>query len=78
MGAHENLDQLQASLSLLPQAINMPLLSRERFAEMVGLTAATVYSMADRGYLPTIRLGGRRVFINIEAIRAQCASKVLK
>lgn len=42
---------------------------------MVGLTAATVYSMADRGYLPVIRLGGRRVFVNIEALRLQCISK---
>jgi len=74
--AHGNLEQQQSAAVSLPQSINMPLLSRERFAEIVGLTAATVYSMADRGYLPTVHFG-RRVFVNLEALRAQCAAKAL-
>jgi hypothetical protein len=74
MGAIENLDQLhQASLA----AVQLPLLTRERFADLVGLTHATVFSMCDRGYLPTLHLGGRRVFVNMEALRAMCADKVL-
>lgn len=76
MGVLNNIDQLHGEIPALPPGINMPLLSRERFAEMVGVTAATVYSMADRGYLPTVHFG-RRVFVNLEALRAQCAAKAL-
>ena len=47
------------------------LLTREKFAEQVGLTAKTVYAMCDRGYLPVVRLG-RRVFINLVALRQVC------
>lgn len=78
MGAHENLEQLQASLSSLPPAINMPLLTREKFADLVGISHATCFSACDRGYIPVLRLGGRRVFVNLEAIRAQCLAKVPK
>jgi predicted DNA-binding transcriptional regulator AlpA len=51
-----------------------PVLTREAFAQQVGLTAPTVYSMCDRGYLPTVHFG-RRVFINVEVLRRQCAEK---
>lgn len=54
--------------------IQTPILSREAFAQQVGLTAPTVYSMCDRGYLPTVHFG-RRVFINVEVLRRQCADK---
>lgn len=81
MGANEkieNFGQLQTVTVSLPQSINMCLLTRERFADLVGLSHATVYSMCDRGYLPTLHLsGGRRVFVNMEALRAQCAAKAL-
>jgi predicted DNA-binding transcriptional regulator AlpA len=51
-----------------------PILTREAFAQQVGLTAPTVYSMCDRGYLPTVHLG-RRVFINLEVLRLHCSEK---
>lgn len=60
-----------------PQVPAVPILSRQRFAEVVGLTHATVASMCDRGYLPTVHFG-RRVFINLEALRCICVDKVLK
>lgn len=76
MAANDPLVQLHQStaLSSMP-ALSIPLVSREKFAELLGVTNATVYSMADRGYLPTIHLGGRRVFINLEALRLQCLAK---
>ncbi|OGQ51505.1 MAG: hypothetical protein A3J24_04930 [Deltaproteobacteria bacterium RIFCSPLOWO2_02_FULL_53_8] len=77
MGANdkfENLDQLQ--LAAVSAGL-LPCITRERWAELQNLSHATVYSMCDRGYLPTIHFG-RRVFINIEALRAQCAAKVFK
>lgn len=72
MGAIDDFAQVQAPATYVP--LSMPLLSRERFAEIVGLTAATVYSMCDRGYLPTVHFG-RRVFINMEILRQQCQER---
>lgn len=75
MGALDNIDQLHHAAASA-QAMHLPLLTRERFADLVGLSHPTVFSMCDRGYLPTLHLG-RRVFINLDALRAQCAAKVL-
>lgn len=67
--------QNQANVPSASLSVSVPVLSRDAFASLVGLTPATVYSMCDRGYLPTIHFG-RRVFVNIEALRSQCAAKV--
>jgi hypothetical protein len=56
------------------KAPGIPILTREAFAIAVGLTAPTVYSMCDRGYLPICHLG-RRVFVNVEAVRVAAAKK---
>ena len=50
------------------------LLTRERFAELVGLTHKTVFAMCDRGNLPTIHFV-RRVFSNMDSLRHQCIEK---
>lgn len=79
MGDISTLEQLQlaaASTAQLGMALQLPLLTCERFAELIGLSAPTVRSAVDRGYWPTIHVG-RRVFINLEALRAMCANKVL-
>lgn len=47
--------------------------TREKFADEVGVTHKTVYAMCDRGYLPTVRFG-RRVFINLVALKQICES----
>lgn len=74
MGDIPNSGQFATAASA-PLSVSLPLVTREKFAELCGLTAATVYSMADRGFLPVIRLGGRRVFVNMEALRIQCIAK---
>lgn len=74
MGASDNLAQIQTAAASAPLSVSVPVLSRDAFASLVGLTPATVYSMCDRGYLPTIHFG-RRVFVNLEALRSQCAAK---
>jgi hypothetical protein len=56
------------------KALAIPILTREAFATAVGLTAPTVYSMCDRGYLPIFHLG-RRVFVNVEALRLSALKK---
>jgi len=78
MGALDNFSQIQTSqaVSAAGQALTvaLPVISREAFASASGITTATVYSMCDRGYLPTVHFG-RRVFINLEVLRSQCAAK---
>lgn len=72
MGDTSQFEQMQlATIGL------QPCITRECWADLQNLSRATVYSMCDRGYLPTIHFG-RRVFINLEALRSACAAKVLK
>lgn len=44
------------------------ILTREKFWDCTGLSHATVKSMCDRGYLPTLHIG-RRVFVNLIAVQ---------
>ncbi len=74
MGAIDGGPQVDLSAVSLAQAINMPLLSRERFADLLGISHDTVRAACDRGLWPTIHVG-RRVFVNLEAVRAQCLAK---
>jgi hypothetical protein len=41
---------------------------------MLGLPVGVVIAQADRGYGPQLTIG-KRVFINVEAIRLQCAER---
>lgn len=57
----------------MSQILSHFLKTREKFADEVGITHKTVYAMCDRGYLPTVRFG-RRVFINLVALKQICES----
>jgi len=75
MGDFPQFVQVPGSVATgVPLSVSIPVMSRESFAAVVGLTPATVYSMCDRGFLPTVHYG-RRVFINLEVLRSQCAAK---
>lgn len=47
-----------------------PLMTREAFAQAVGLPVTVLVAQAERGYWPQITIG-KRVFINVEAVRAK-------
>ena len=47
-----------------------PLLTVERFAELIGLPIGVCQAQADRQLWPIVRVGKRR-FINVELIRKQ-------
>jgi len=47
-----------------------PLLTVERFAELIGLPLGVCQAQADRHLWPIVRVGKRR-FINVELIRKQ-------
>jgi hypothetical protein len=51
-----------------------PLMTREAFAHAVGLPLGVLIAQADRGYWPQISVG-KRVFINVEAVRIKAAEK---
>lgn len=47
-----------------------PLMTVERFAELVGLPVGVCQAQADRRLWPVIKIGKRR-FINVELLRKQ-------
>ena len=53
---------------------SVPLMTRQAFAQAVGLPIGVLTAQAVRGYWPQITIG-KRVFINIELLRSQCAAK---
>ena len=55
-----------------PPLSGIPLMTREAFAQAIGLPLNVLASQADKGYWPQIKVG-RRVFINVEAVRIRAA-----
>lgn len=55
-------------------ALSLPLLTRERYAELVGLEPGVVIAQCERGLLPTVRVG-KRTLVNVEALRIAAARK---
>ncbi len=62
-------DYVPPSLSLAP-----PLMTRDAFAHAIGLPLGVLIAQAERGYWPQISVG-KRVFINVEAVRIKAAEK---
>lgn len=60
----------QSSTSLL----SVPLMTREAFAQAIGLPLGVLTAQAERGYWPQITVG-KRVFINVEVIRLKAAER---
>jgi hypothetical protein len=65
---------LQEQVEAPSLSLASPLVTRERWAAMLGLPVGVVIAQADRGYWPQLTIG-KRVFINVEAIRLQCAER---
>ncbi|WP_394461701.1 hypothetical protein [Roseateles sp. BYS180W] len=66
-----SLEHFGVSLPLLAS----PLVSRERWAEMLGLPPGVVIAQCERGMWGAPIRVGKRVFVNVEAIRLQCAER---
>jgi hypothetical protein len=55
--------------------VAVPLMTREAFAAAIGLPSGVVIAQCERGmWGAPIRIG-KRVFVNVEAIRLQCAER---
>lgn len=65
---------MDLQLSSSQGVTSVPLMTREAFAQAVGLPLRVLTSQADRGYWPQITIG-RRVFINVEAVRIRAAER---
>lgn len=50
------------------------LLTREKFAEQIGLPVTVLIAQCERGYWPQVTVG-KRVFLNVEAVRIAAAKK---
>lgn len=60
--------------NLLPTSGAMPLLTRERFATLVGVSHDTVNKWVDRGYIPVVSVG-RWSLVNVALLSARCLEK---
>jgi ABC-type sugar transport system substrate-binding protein len=65
---------LNRDAAVLPATSVVPLMTREAFASAIGLPVGVLVAQAERGYWPQITIG-KRVFINVEAIRVQAAAR---
>ena len=75
MNAIDSFDQFQSSKSAF-QAITTPILSRVKFAEIIGVSEGTVVGWCNKGLLETYKIG-KHSLINMEALRLQCREKGL-
>lgn len=60
--------------ALLSLGQGAPLMTREAFAQAIGLPLGVLTAQAERGYWPQITVG-RRVFINVEVVRMKAAER---
>lgn len=59
----------QSEVYILP-----PLVTRELYAKTCGLESGVFFAQCERGYWPLVSVG-KRVFVNVEAIRIAAAKK---
>ena len=55
-------------------SVAVPLMTREAFAAAVGLPLGVLIAQAERGYWPQVTVG-KRVLINVEALRMHAVEK---
>lgn len=58
----------------LGQAIALPLMTRAAFALAIGLPLGVLVGQCEKGYWPVLQIG-KRVFVNVEAVRLAAAEK---
>lgn len=62
--------------SVTPPSSNYasPLVTRERFAELVGLPIGVIIGFVNKGYIPTVSVG-KYSLINLELLRKHCLDR---
>lgn len=75
IAAHFTESTLPSGFShLASQAPAVPLMSRAAFALAIDLPLGVLTAQCERGYWPQITIG-KRVFINVEAVRLKAVEK---
>ncbi len=74
MGANDNFEK--PSIGLVGQS-PVPLMSRELFAQSIGIPVGVIDGWVDRGYLMTVSIG-RYSLVNVELLRKQCLEREFK
>ncbi len=57
--------------------IEVPEMSLDKYAEQVGVSKRTVDGWAERGYLPTVKIGKRRL-VNVALRTSECLEQESK
>lgn len=57
--------------------LSVPLMTKEAFAQSIGLPVGVVIKQSERGYWPTVKIG-KRVFINVEVVRIKAAERAME
>jgi hypothetical protein len=73
MGDIPKFDQL---LNISPP-MSTTLMSREKFADMIGIPIGVVTGWCDRGYLPVVPIG-KYSLINVALLHQQCLDRAFK
>lgn len=68
------MNSAQSSLVAPIVSVPVPLMTREAFAQAVGLPVGVVIAQSERGYWPMLTVG-KRVFVNVEALRVLAARR---
>lgn len=64
-----------AEVSMLPTtALSSPIVSRERFAEMVGLPLGVIVGWCNKGLVPCVTIG-KYSLINVALLGTRCVNK---
>jgi len=66
--------QQEIKQPLFAPTIASPLMTREAFAVAIGLPIGVLVAQCDRGYWPQVTKG-KRVFINVEAVRLEAIQR---
>ena len=56
------------------EQLSVPIMTREKFSQCIGLDFGVFRNQCDRGYWPLVHVG-KRVFVNVEAVRRQMLEK---
>lgn len=57
--------------------LSVPLMTKESFADAIGLPTTVFIAKVDRGYWPTVKIG-KRVFVNVELVRKRALEAEFK
>jgi hypothetical protein len=62
------------AVAVAAMSLSVPLVTRQRFAEMTGLPLGVIQSQCDRGYWPTVKVG-RYLLINMASLQRACLER---